>query len=113
MTARTLSWTSPIGRWLVSHLYTAVGFVVLVSLSVPFLTRNDSEWEYVYVQAAHQLRNGLDIYEPEIANSYPPFATLTVPFAAHGSSTFQYCSAARCARTTTMLWSSRVETGRP
>ena len=81
VTARTLSWTTPIGRWLVSHLYTAVGFVVLLSLSVPFLTRNDSEWEYVYVQAAHQLRNGLDIYQPEIANSYPPFATLTaLPF---------------------------------
>jgi hypothetical protein len=52
-----------------------------MSVSIPFLTREDSEWEQVYVQAAYQLRSGADIYRPDIANSYPPFATFTaLPF---------------------------------
>jgi hypothetical protein len=81
VTARALTWTWRIGRWLRTHPYTAVGSIILVILSVPFLTRSDSEWEYVYVQAAQQLRTGHDIYQPEIANSYPPFATWTaLPF---------------------------------
>src|SRR5581483_11953289 len=44
---------------------------------------DDSEWEYVYVRAAHELRAGRDIYQPDIGNSYPPFAALTaLPFTA-------------------------------
>ena len=69
------------GHWLGKHPYSVVGFVVLAILSVPFVKRSDSEWEYVYVKAAQHLRAGQDIYEPEIANAYPPFATLTaLPF---------------------------------
>src|SRR5262245_59230488 len=81
VTARALSFALHLRRWLVCRPYTAVGCVLLVALSVPFLTRGDSEWEYVYVRAAHELRAGRDIYQPDIGNSYPPFATLAaLPF---------------------------------
>ena len=81
MTARALSFASLVGRWLAAHPYTSIGVVVLAALSVSFLHREDSEWEYVYVEAAQQLRHGLDIYRPDIGNSYPPFATLAaLPF---------------------------------
>lgn len=73
--------TSPLRAWLLGHPYTIAGIVVAVILGVPFLTRTQSEWEGVYVAAAYNLRNGLDIYEPKLANAYPPFATLAaLPF---------------------------------
>jgi hypothetical protein len=69
--------------WLLEHPYTAAELLILAALTVPFLTRDDSEWEYVYVRAAHELRAGRDIYQPDIGNSYPPFATLAaLPFTA-------------------------------
>jgi hypothetical protein len=82
MTARAVAWMAPIGRWLATHPYTAVGLIVLAIVAVPFLKRDDSEWEKVYVQAARELLAGNDIYyQADIANSYPPFATLmAVPF---------------------------------
>jgi hypothetical protein len=81
VTARALSFAPPLRRWLLDHPYTAAGVLVLAALSVPFLTRDDSEWEYVYVRAAHELRAGHDIYQADIGNSYPPFATLAaLPF---------------------------------
>ncbi len=83
MTARTLSWTYQVGRWLYAHPYTTCGCIAGIVLSTFFLVRIESEWEYVYIQAAYQLRHGYDIYQPEIGNSYPPFATLTaLPFTA-------------------------------
>jgi hypothetical protein len=83
VTVRALSFAPPLRRWLLDHPYTAAGFLVLSALSVPFLSRDDSEWEYVYMRAAHELRDGRDIYQLDIGNSYPPFAALTaLPFTA-------------------------------
>jgi hypothetical protein len=83
VTARAPTFALPLGRWLLDRPYTAAGILVLAGLSVPFLSRDDSEWEYVYVRAAHELRAGNDIYRPDIGNSYPPFAALTaLPFTA-------------------------------
>ena len=50
----------------------AVALPVVVALSLSFCTREDSEWEAVYVVAANHLRGGADIYSD--GNSYPPFA---------------------------------------
>jgi hypothetical protein len=73
--------TSSLKAWLLTHPYTLAGVVVAAVLAVPFLTRTQSEWEEVYVAAAQHLRDGLDIYEPKLANAYPPFATLAaLPF---------------------------------
>src|SRR5260370_41390179 len=44
-------------------------------MSVFFLLRDDSEWEYVYVVAAKPLRQGVDIYVD--GNAYPLFAAFT------------------------------------
>ena len=83
MIARALSFAPKVRVWLVEHPYTAAGLLLLAALAVPFLTRDDSEWEYVYVRAANELRAGRDIYQPDIGNSYPPFATLVaLPFTA-------------------------------
>jgi hypothetical protein len=55
-----------------SYPYLAVALPVVIGLSIPFFTREDSEWEAVYVVAATHLRSGEDIYRD--GNSYPPFA---------------------------------------
>jgi hypothetical protein len=51
-------------------------------LAVPFVVREYSEWESVYVQAARDLLAGADIYARGRSYLYPPFmAMLAVPFA--------------------------------
>jgi hypothetical protein len=60
--------------WVRRYPYYAVAVPVVLALSISFLTREDSEWEEVYVVAARHLREGPDIYSD--GNSYPPFATL-------------------------------------
>src|SRR5258708_5047088 len=58
VSARALSRVSSLGRWLFLHPYAVAGGILFVILSRRFLASNDSEWEYVYVQAAYQLRGG-------------------------------------------------------
>jgi hypothetical protein len=57
--------------------------VAVVALAVPFWLRQDSEWEQVYVRAAHHLRQGADLYRVEDGYLYPPFtAWAALPFTA-------------------------------
>jgi hypothetical protein len=56
-----------------------VALPVVIGLSISFCTREDSEWEAVYVVAATHLRSGAEIYSD--GNSYPPFAAfLALPW---------------------------------
>jgi alpha-1,2-mannosyltransferase len=55
---------------------------LLIAPAVPFLLREKSEWELVYIQAARDLLAGADIYAQGRAYLYPPFMTLlAAPFA--------------------------------
>jgi hypothetical protein len=81
VTALVLSVPASARRRLLIGGYYAAGLGILLALSIWFLRREESEWENVYVRAAHQLRNGRDIYQAGISYSYPPFATLlALPF---------------------------------
>lgn len=54
----------------------------IVGLGVPFVTRERSEWDAVFVRTAEHLLAGRDIYAQADGYSYPPFqAFLAVPFA--------------------------------
>jgi hypothetical protein len=67
--------------WLRAHPYTAAAVAAVVALAVPFWLRQDSEWEQVYVRAAHHLRQGADLYRLEDGYLYPPFtAWAATPF---------------------------------
>jgi hypothetical protein len=67
--------------WLRARPYTAVAAVAVLALAVPFCLRQDSEWEQVYVRAAHHLRGGGDVYRVEDGYLYPPFtAWAALPF---------------------------------
>jgi hypothetical protein len=67
--------------WLRAHPYTAAAAAAVVALAVPFCLRRDSEWEQVYVLAAHRLRQGADLYPPQDGYLYPPFtAWAALPF---------------------------------
>ena len=67
--------------WLRARPYTAAATAAVVALAVPFCLRHDSEWEQVYVLAAHHLRQGADIYALQDGYLYPPFtAWAALPF---------------------------------
>ena len=54
----------------------------IVGLGVPFVTRERSEWDAVFVRTAEHLLAGRDIYAQPDGYTYPPFqAFLAVPFA--------------------------------
>ena len=54
----------------------------IVGLGVPFVTRERSEWDAVFVRTAEHLLAGRDIYAQADGYTYPPFqAFLAVPFA--------------------------------
>jgi len=67
--------------WARAHPYTILGVIVLIGLAFPFLLRQHSEWENVYLQAASNLLAGKDIYAVGSGYLYPPFgAWLAIPF---------------------------------
>jgi hypothetical protein len=69
--------------WLRRRPYSATALAVLLPLAVGGLLRRDSEWDQVYVRAAHHLWRGEDIYRPEDGYLYPPFmAWAALPFRA-------------------------------
>lgn len=54
----------------------------VVGLGIPFVTRERSEWDAVFVRTAEHLLAGRDIYAQADGYTYPPFqAFLAVPFA--------------------------------
>lgn len=62
-------------------IYSVGVLVMLVALLIPFLTRQHSEWETVFVKSAAYLLSGRDFYVEPIAYTYPPLQTfLAVPF---------------------------------
>jgi hypothetical protein len=67
--------------WLSRHGYTAGLALLFVIVAVPFVTRDYSEWELVYVQAAGRLAAGGHLYKPAEGYLYPPFmAWAALPF---------------------------------
>ena len=73
----------PIGRlraFVIDHQFLVVWLPILLVLAIQSVTRQDSEWQDVYVAAARTLLNGKDLYAPG-PYLYPPFsAFLAVPF---------------------------------
>jgi hypothetical protein len=67
--------------WLRTHPYTAAAVAAVVALAMPFCLRQDSEWDQVYLRAAHHLRQGADLYALQDGYLYPPFtAWAALPF---------------------------------
>ena len=72
----------PLLSWVRTHPYTVAAAVFFVGMGIPFLTRQNSEWDDVYVRAARHLLAGESIYQPNEGYVYPPFmAAVAVPFA--------------------------------
>ena len=83
-----VQWTlasGPVGKLRASamdHPVLVVWLPILLVLAVQAVTRQDSEWQDVYVAAARTLLSGKDLYAPG-PYLYPPFsALLAVPFIA-------------------------------
>jgi hypothetical protein len=71
---RILAWTR-------TRPWTILATVILLVHAAPFLLKQHSEWDEVYLRAAGRLLNGGDVYRFEDGYSYPPFmALLAVPF---------------------------------
>src|SRR5205085_10308583 len=55
---------------------------ILLVIGIQILVRRNSEWDDVFVRAARELLQGVDIYRPGRAYLYPPFAAFAaIPFA--------------------------------
>jgi len=72
MCARFFQILAAAWRFVRRYPYFVVAAPFLIALSISFCSRDDSEWETVYVVAAHHLRQRVDIYTD--GNAYPPFA---------------------------------------
>jgi hypothetical protein len=69
--------------WLARHTWPVAAALLFAALAGPFVTRRDSEWDAVYVEAARHLLAGEDVYNPHDSYSYPPFmAFAALPFTA-------------------------------
>jgi hypothetical protein len=67
--------------WIKSYPYTVPAVGLFVGLAHPFLFREFSEWEDVYLRAASNFRSGASIYRFGEGYVYPPFmAMMAVPF---------------------------------
>src|SRR5689334_4436791 len=72
-------WSFP--SWARSRPWTILATVILLAHAIPFLLKQHSEWEEVYLRAAGRLIHGGDVYRFEDGYSYPPFmAWLAIPF---------------------------------
>src|SRR5437764_213304 len=68
-------------RWLRSHPYTVFAAIFLAGSAIPYCVRRQSDWEVVYVVAAHRLRAGEALYQPTHGFVYPPInAWIALPF---------------------------------
>src|SRR6266849_3616697 len=69
--------------WARAYPWTLLAIVTLLVHAVPFLLKQHSEWDEVYLRASGRLLNGGDVYRFEDGYSYPPFmAWLAIPFTA-------------------------------
>ncbi len=74
--------TLPVAGYRSRALIDVLLVAAIVGLGVPFVTRERSEWDAVFVRTAGHLLAGRDIYAQADGYSYPPFqAFLAVPFA--------------------------------
>lgn len=81
MDGHASQWDRTVWSWLKGHPFTTMGSLALLIVAVTFCRRQDSEWEQVYVRAAHHLWNGQDIYRMHESYLYPPFMAVTaLPF---------------------------------
>src|SRR4051812_28446893 len=75
--------TASLRAWLKTHPYSLLAALVLLALAVPFCTRQDGEWDSVFVGAGERLWQGDDISRREDGSLYPPFmAWAALPFVA-------------------------------
>jgi hypothetical protein len=66
--------------WLRRNPYLLGAAVLFLGMGIPFMLRNNSEWDDVYVRAANHLRAGEPMYQPTEGYVYPPFmAMLALP----------------------------------
>jgi hypothetical protein len=56
--------------------YSLLLIVLLAGLAVPFLTRERTEWDHVFVAAADRLLAGEDLYKQPTGYTYPPFQAM-------------------------------------
>ncbi len=67
--------------WARLHPWTLLAILILLAHAFPFLLKQHSEWDEVYLRAAGRLHYGGDVYRFEDGYSYPPFmALLVIPF---------------------------------
>jgi hypothetical protein len=72
--------SSDVRGWLRRNPYLVGAAVLFIGMGIPFLLRNNSEWDDVYVRAANHLRAGESMYQPDEGYVYPPFmAVLALP----------------------------------
>lgn len=68
-------------EWGRRHAWALLAAAFFAALLGPFVTRQDSEWDEVYVPAARRLLAGDDVYQQSGGYLYPPFMALAaVPF---------------------------------
>jgi hypothetical protein len=67
--------------WVRLHPWTFLATVILLIHAVPFILKQHSEWDEVYLRAATRLLDGGDVYHLEDGYAYPPFmAWAAIPF---------------------------------
>lgn len=65
---------------LVAYFYVAAAIGLAIAVSIPFLRKTDSQFDNVYLRAAHRLQTGADIYPLEDGYLYPPLmAWMAIP----------------------------------
>lgn len=65
-----------------NHFVALIAIPILVGVGLQLFSRSYSEWDDVFVRAARELIDGLDIYRDGRAYLYPPFmAFAAIPFA--------------------------------
>lgn len=70
------------GRRFIARPLLVLSATLAIVLAIQAVTKNASEWEDVYVRAAHALLQGGDIYATGSSYLYPPFAAFAaLPFA--------------------------------
>ena len=67
--------------WVRLHPWTFLATIVLLVHALPFILKQHSEWDEVYLRAATRLADGDDVYRLQDGYAYPPFmAWAAIPF---------------------------------
>src|SRR5262245_37898081 len=81
LAARRVSSRRRLLFWIRTHPWTLLATIILLIHAVPFILKQHSEWDEVYLRAATRLLNGGDVYRLEDGYAYPPFmAWAAIPF---------------------------------